>query len=311
MDRRDIERLRALPIEATAERLGLTVKKHLCCCCFHSDARPSMRLYNDSGRFVCYACGAKGDVIDLAMQVLGMTFAGACEWLANATNTIMMTKTETESKTKTKTSTFDAAKYQRFFEHPWLSDKARHFLFEERHLHPAVIRYCRLNSYGDWLQIPYYSREGLLIGVQRRYMGCDPEQPRFKLMYVEPCQLYNLQVLTRLKPGDDLYVAEGPSDVWSLLSSGRKAIGVTSAHSLKASDRQIFEDIKPLGITLHCFPDQDQAGRTFANNLQNLANALGMRLILHELPEGCKDFSDYYINCYPLTRDLQVKVIGY
>jgi len=89
------------------------------------------------------------------------------------------------------------------------------------------------------------------------------------------------------------------------------AIGVTSAHSLKASDRQIFEEIKPLDITLHCYPDRDQAGCTFANNLQKLANVVGMKLILHQLPEGCKDFSDYYVNCYPLTRDLQVKVISY
>jgi len=76
---------------------------------------------NDSGRFVCYSCGAKGNVIDLAMQVLGKTFPGACEWLANETNMITMTKTETETRTKPKTETFDAAKYQRFFEHPWLS----------------------------------------------------------------------------------------------------------------------------------------------------------------------------------------------
>ena len=37
MDKYDIQKLRDLPIESVAERLGLEVKKHKCLCPFHND----------------------------------------------------------------------------------------------------------------------------------------------------------------------------------------------------------------------------------------------------------------------------------
>ena len=74
---------------------------------------------------------------------------------------------------------FDASRYERFFERPWLNDEARRFLFEERRLDPRVVRWCRLTSWTDrhgtpWLQIPYYDREGKLIGVQNRNLTPGP-----------------------------------------------------------------------------------------------------------------------------------------
>ena len=69
--------------------------------------------------------------------------------------------------------TFDASRYERFFERPWLNDEAKKFLFDERRLDPRVVRWCRLTSWRDrqgvpWLQTPYYDREGRLVGVQNR-----------------------------------------------------------------------------------------------------------------------------------------------
>ena len=70
-------------------------------------------------------------------------------------------------------SSFDAGKYARFFEHPWLNEAARRFLFEERKIDWRVVNWCRLTSWTDrkgvnWLQIPYFDMEGNLIGIQNR-----------------------------------------------------------------------------------------------------------------------------------------------
>ena len=42
IDRFLLQRLRDLPIEEVAQRLGLTVKQHKCLCPFHDDRHPSL-----------------------------------------------------------------------------------------------------------------------------------------------------------------------------------------------------------------------------------------------------------------------------
>ncbi len=42
MDRLELQKLRDLPIEGVAERLGLQVSRHKCLCPFHEDSHPSL-----------------------------------------------------------------------------------------------------------------------------------------------------------------------------------------------------------------------------------------------------------------------------
>ena len=85
---------------------------------------------------------------------------------------------------------------------------ARTFLFQERKLHPAVIRWCKLTSWTDrygtpWLQIPYYDTDGKLIGIQNRRLG-KGEGPRFKFPQGSKCNIYNLPILNLLKRREPL-----------------------------------------------------------------------------------------------------------
>ncbi len=147
--------------------------------------------------------------------------------------------------------TFGATRYERFFERPWLSPEARRFLFEERRLDPRVVRWCRLTSWKDregvpWLQIPYYDREGKLVGVQNRNL-IKGGSPRFRFPQGSQCSIYNLPVLNMLKPGDELYIAEGASDCWSLLSAGHKAIAIPSATLLTKKDIELLKQLGHFG----------------------------------------------------------------
>lgn len=314
-----IKQLCDQPIEAVAQRLRLNVVKHFALCPFHDDHHPSLYLNPKSNRFRCFSCGAHGDALDLTIKLLGCDLKGACQWLSTgstlAVDEAPATPTSATPKNATPTAEkggyhFDAQRYQRYFEHPWLSDAARRFLFHERRLHSGVVSWCRLTSYADWLQIPYYAISGQLVGVQRRYLGSDPKQPRFRFLKGADCHLYNLPVIQRLTPGEPLFIAEGPSDTWALLSSGRKAIGVPSATLLKVGD---FEAIAPLlqsfRTPLHLYPDGDRAGEKLYRALLTVANGLGLCLVKHELPAGCKDFSDLWrqphlAQALPVTRNL-------
>lgn len=63
------------------EQYGVTVRKNMCCCPFHGEKHPSMKIYEDS--YYCFACGAHGDVINWVQSMDGLNFPQAVEKLAN------------------------------------------------------------------------------------------------------------------------------------------------------------------------------------------------------------------------------------
>lgn len=63
-----------------AERYGVTVRRGMCCCPFHGERHPSMKIHPDG--YHCFACGAHGDVISWVMQYDGVPFSAACESLS-------------------------------------------------------------------------------------------------------------------------------------------------------------------------------------------------------------------------------------
>ena len=172
MNKEQLQRLRSLPVEAVAERLGLRVVRHKSLCPFHDDHHASLSYSPSRNTFRCFVCDARGGTIDLVMRHLNMSFPDACRWLANGTNIILDTYRPRTPTADRPARPFDAARYARLFEHPWLSDEARTFLFTERRLNPRVVSWCRLTSWTDrqgthWLQTPYFDASGL-IGLQNR-----------------------------------------------------------------------------------------------------------------------------------------------
>ena len=298
MEKYEIQKLRDLPIEGVAERLGLQVVRHKALCPFHDDHHASLSFSVRRNTFRCFACGAHGGTIDLAMRVLNKPFLEACNWLGEGSlcSPLLRGGGVSEGRGGSDEGSWDGARYARYFERPWLSPEARKFLYEERKLDPRVVRWCRLTSWKDrrevpWLQIPYYDREGRLVGVQNRNL-VKGGLPRFRFPQGSECSIYNLPVLNLLRPGEPLYITEGCSDCWAMLSSGHKAIAIPSATLLKRKDIEQLSTINSqLSIEMHMFPDRDEPGeRLFLQLQQVLPN-----LQHHQLPSGCKDFSEYYL----------------
>jgi DNA primase len=146
--------------------------------------------------------------------------------------------------------------------------------------------------------------ERKLVGVQNRYItkasnsltcqlvnSSTPPLPRFRFPYGSRCSIYNLPVLKMLRPHEPLYITEGCSDCWAMLSAGNKAIAIPSATLLMAKDvEMISELVNRLSTPLHMFPDRDEPGeRLFMQLKQLLPN-----LEHHQLPLGCKDFGEWW-----------------
>ena len=363
LDKSTTQRLRSLPVEAVAERLGLRVVRHKSLCPFHDDHHASLSFSPSRNTFRCFVCDARGGTIDLVMRHLNMSFPDACRWLANGTNIILDTYRPRTPTVDRPARPFDAARYARLFEHPWLSDEARTFLFTERRLNPRVISWCRLTSWTDrqgthWLQTPYFDASGQLIGLQNRNLdygkqkgdegeedkrsvdkdkqeqgseakqgqGSETKQgqaveakqgqagdgkqgqagdgkqgqgsegreaPRFRFPYGSRCTVYNLPVTAMLRPGEPLFITEGCSDCWAMLSAGHKAIAIPSATLLSQADKALLRDLaQRLGTSFHMFPDRDAPGERLFMQLREVLPGLQH----HQLPVGCKDFAEYYVS---------------
>ena len=339
MEKYEIQKLRDLPIEGVAEQLGMVVKRHKALCPFHDDHHASLSFNTRKNNCRCYVCmGDSVGTIDLVMKYLGKDFLSACRWLAEVNGvyledshpkvvssspiSLSSSSSETSSETSSKaspkaslSSSFDAGKYARFFEHPWLNEAARRFLFEERKIDWRVVNWCRLTSWTDrkgvnWLQIPYFSTEGKLIGIQNRNLdyrkggtgnaeasesdipaGSNPA-PRFRFPYGAKCSIYNQPIVRALTPGEQLFITEGSSDCWAMLSAGHKAIAIPSATLLKPEDKKWLAEIgEKLHTEWHMFPDRDAPGESLFLQLKEILP----QLVHHQLPPECKDFSEYYL----------------
>ena len=298
MDKHELQKLRDLPIEGVAQRLGLHVARHKSLCPFHDDHHASLSFSVSRNTFRCFVCEAKGGVIDLVMRHLRKDFREACQWLADENNIIL--EEWKPAKAEEIQKPFDASRYKRFFERPWLLPEARRFLFEERRLDERVVRWCRLTSWKDrrdvpWLQIPYYDRDGRLVGVQNRNL-VRGGSPRFRFPSGSQCGIYNLPILNLLRPGDELYITEGCSDCWAMLSAGHKAIAIPSATLLTNDVRSKMEEVRGrFSIQFHMWPDNDGPGERLFLQLQKVLPSL----VHHQLPPDCKDFSEYYLQTNP------------
>ncbi len=294
MQKSEIEKLRSLPCEGVAQRLGFKIEHHKTLCPFHNDHTPSLTFKKN--KFKCWSCGKSGDSINLVREVLGKSFIDACRWLADEHNVIISSFRDQEDSI-VQQKPFDASRYERFFERPWLSPEARNFLYEERRIDPRVVRWCRLTSWKDrdgipWLEIPYFNREGKLIGIQNRNL-IKGATPRFRFPQGGgSISLYNQPVLNMLRPDDTLYICEGASDTWSMLSAGYKAVAIPSATLLTKKDVELLQTLSSeLSVRFEMWPDNDAPGENLFLQLQKVLP----NLVHHQLPLGCKDFSDYYL----------------
>lgn len=323
MEKYEIQKLRDLPIEKVAKEMGMKVKHHKALCPFHDDHHASLSFNTRKNNCRCYVCmGDSVGTIDLVMKYLGKDFLSACRWLAEEHQVQLEEDRKREASSSSsspgdsssdgsspednsggssseKSSSFDASRYARFFEHPWLNLAARRFLFEERKIDERVAAWCRLTSWTDkkgvnWLQIPYFSTEGKLIGIQNRNLDYKKGEstPRFRFPYGAKCSIYNLPIVRGMTPGEQLFITEGCSDCWAMLSAGHKAIAIPSATLLKPEDKKWLAEIgSQLKIEWHMFPDRDAPGESLFLQLKEILPSL----VHHQLPPGCKDFSEYYL----------------
>ena len=321
MKNEELDRARATPIEEVAKRLGMRVVRHTALCPFHNDKNPSLHFHRGKNRYKCFACGASGDVVDLVMRYNNLGFKEAVVEILEKKGEMLEADDCHDASPQKTLKTPDIEYLSTLIAHPVLTVDARRFLFDERRIDPRVVEWCGLTSIDvptpcwRWgkafydapsLLIPYRDVDGRLLTVQGRRleelkikelkikeMGDEDSKhytPRFRFPPGSQTGMYNKPVLRRLGEGDELWITEGPSDCWAMLSAGRKAVAITSATSLTMDDIALLRDGVSRGVTLHMMPDNDRPGMELFQALKRFFP----RLRGHVLPEGVKDFGELW-----------------
>ena len=302
MNKIDLDEIRATPIEEVAENLGIGIVRHMALCPFHNDKHPSLHFDLKKNRFKCFACGASGNVIDLVMRYNNMEFKEAINWIGN--KEVNTAKDNAYEKKESREEAVDIEYLEVLMKNVCINEDAARFLFDERRIDSRVVEWCGLTSISSdtpcwrWgkafydapsLLIPYRDVDGKLLTVQGRYLGKE-KKPRFKFPQGSQAGMYNKQVIATLKKGDELWITEGPSDCWAMMSAGRKAVAIPSATSLTTGDLRLLGDGLQKGVSLHMAPDNDRPGMELFKTLKrHFPDLQG-----HVLPDGVKDFGEMW-----------------
>lgn len=302
MNKIDLDEIRATPIEEVAENLGIGIVRHMALCPFHNDKHPSLHFDLKKNRYKCFACGASGNVIDLVMRYNNVGFMEAINWIGN--KEVNTAKDNAYEKKESREEAVDIEYLEVLMKNVCINEDAARFLFDERRIDRRVVEWCGLSSVSSdtpcwrWgkafydapsLLIPYRDVDGKLLTVQGRYLGKE-KKPRFKFPHGSQAGMYNKPVIATLKKGDELWITEGPSDCWAMMSAGRKAVAIPSATSLTTGDLRLLGDGLQKGVSLHMAPDNDRPGMELFKTLKrHFPDLQG-----HVLPDGVKDFGEMW-----------------
>lgn len=306
-----------------------------CVCEGHEDKNPSMSFHNRSQTWKCFSCGKSGDSISLVQEVNRCSFPDAILWfskqygwdysLTKNINYRKIDKTIIRKKEERKNPEFEIRSdiYQWIIDNTSLTANATNFLFETRMLSPSIIEKLNIKSIDnmnsfrakalkEWgeealnksgfgkgigyawyckpIIFPYYNLEGKIIQLQARAtLPVDSRKRYSNLKGIETC-MYNMPILNSLHFDERLYIFEGVTDCLSALSLNLNAIAIPGVPAYKEN---YIEFLKPFNVVM--VPDQDIYGQNLFNRINKSFNKISLNMSMIKLPEGFKDFSDYYV----------------
>ena len=232
----------------------------------HVDHNPSWWINSDSGAFICFSCGWKGNLYSLIEYVEGIKYSDVQEWLGSTAsltarfNRIMQPKVQKPIEDVTVVTESMLSAYTQVPEHA----------LEVRGLTSNAARYYGLlwdERAGNWIIPIRDPLTNTLLGWQEkgfshRYFNNKPVKVK------KSGSLFGYE---HYKEGD-MIIVESPLDVVRLASIGIQGtvatygaiVSVPQFNLIRGADRIIFA------------MDNDDAGRASTESLANLCKDMGV-----------------------------------
>ncbi len=233
-------------------------------CPFHSEKTPSFTIYNDGRRFMCFGCGAKGDVFDFVSLLHNVGLRDAAMMLSQGA--IVTTEIAPSPSANNKSDRIDEARGVWSAALPAIGTPVEAYL-RWRGISiqiPQTIRFAQL-QYGrtgrvfPCLVAAVTSPDNKLCGIQRTYLAddgrgkADVPKPKLSLGRVS-CGAIRLAPVSR-----KLVVTEGLEDGLSLMEAVGLSVWVACGATMLPQMR-FPECVQNVAIG----GDNDEAGRAKA-----------------------------------------------
>lgn len=256
-------------------------------CPYHQDHSPSFSVNVKKGLFICYACGAKGNMKQLA-EHLGVPTDPTREPEVSTSDV----KAKIAAMQSPKVEITKTVEVERWrigdYRTPWgtrgiVSD----FVFDMFGL--------GYDWEADALIIPVYSWDGKASAVIRRRMNPAPEQPKY--LYPAGFKIsenlfgvWQARTIAGIGRIRKMAVVEGSIDALSMWEVGIPAVALLGAR-MSPAHKRLLEKLDPVEVVV--MTDNDNAGRTAALDVHVKLKHTG--IIVSDpvsWPRHCKDPSD-------------------
>ncbi len=279
-------------------------------CPFHDDRRDSLGVNVETGLYVCYACGARGDVFTFHMARYSVDFSRAKEELARFAGIVVDPATRGANGVYKKPAVAPAPPRDEKPEPPPIPEdevmryhvqllgyaRSMRFLEEQKGLSVDTIREYKLGYDGDRIVIPIRDAAGAVRNLRRYHPNRKPKMLPYREGYGE-ARFFPIEALE----GDEIVIVEGEWDCM-LARQALKINAVTQtggAGTWKAEWNGLFTGKK---VTI-CY-DHDDAGREGARKVAEALAPVAAEVRVVQLPvedEG-EDLSDWILR-YGGTRE--------
>jgi len=264
------------------------------CCPFHPDRSPSFTIFDGGQRFMCFGCGASGDVLDFVQRANGVSLPEAARMLgAGEVPKIALPSVPPADADRAASRARAVSIWEGTV--PAAGSLAEAYL-GFRGIHPPFppdIRFARLRC-GSRGQLPCLVAAvrdvaGAVTGIQRIFLRNDGlgkaamPKPKLSLGAVKGGAIR----LGDLDGSDSVTVCEGPEDGLSLLAMGARPVWAAAGATF-LPHMQFPPEVRSIVIGA----DNDPAGAQAADNAAHAFAERGLTVrIIRPLP-GFKDFND-------------------
>ena len=138
--------------------------------------------------------------------------------------------------------------------------------------------------------IPYL-RAGRIVYLQGRVIDTPVEnEARYQFLNGVPTELFNADVLEKLKINQMVYLTEGAFDCMMLAQQGLPSVSLGSANTFKHEWARLFKRFE-----VSFYFDNDKAGFKAAEDLEVVFTQAGVPSYRKFVKDGYKDINDYFM----------------
>lgn len=249
-----------------------------CCCPIHNDDTPSFKVFEESNTFYCFGCGRAGRPVDLVRMILHMG-----------------TNEEAENLLR------------------------KDYDIEEDSI-PTIETMCERKGLSIKVVTEKLGWKDVEQGILMPYMGVLPEQqgeqyPTYKIRtsytgkgerpkYIKDGKgaviPYGLNLLESYNTAEPLYIAEGETDMATLLQAGLQVIGIPGANSFKD---EFVKYLLPYSILIVVL-DSDAAADNLLHAIIGKMEQDARKVFFMPMPHGVKDINT--LHCTTCKKNVKV-----